>query len=220
MSCLVIRVGLDQAVGRLAQSELEDALVDAAELLDRKIAIIDVFRAADPVVAHEVAEPEDDLRHDVVRELNAAEDRRNGGIEKAAVVRRDAEVVVSTRDGAKNGGKTRPERRNASRERSAALQPRRNVEAQSRQAIGRVGSRLVGQKVAILRVEHEQQAIEQNEGALPHLIEVGGWEVDRPARVRLGQRIGKRREDLVDTVADRVLATFASQNLPSRKAKV
>ncbi len=90
MSRLVIGVGLERAVGRFAQPILEDAFIDAAELLDREIAVIDVFRAAGSVVAQEVAEPEDHLRHCIVGKLDAIEDRRDGGIEKAAVVWRDA----------------------------------------------------------------------------------------------------------------------------------
>jgi hypothetical protein len=56
MSGLVIGVALDRALGRFAQAKLEDALVDAAQLLDREVAVVAVFRAADVIVFRKMAD--------------------------------------------------------------------------------------------------------------------------------------------------------------------
>ena len=74
----------------------------------------------------------------------------------------------------------------------------RDFGAQLRQRIVGVGTPLVGQKVAILGVEDEEQSIEQYERALAYLLQRS--RIKRSVRLFVGgrERLAKRWEYLIE----------------------
>ena len=158
----------DFAVFAAHRFALEQALVDRAELLDGHVAVVDVAAAA---VAPGVAEVVDDGRQHLVRQSTAFQQRCGSGREEAAVVGRQADrrvapvdlaaeradvVVVFGREGGEGvaGGHALGD----------------IVAHRLAQAVVVVAAVVDRQQVAVLGVEQEEQAVEEDQGGLPHVL--------------------------------------------------
>ena len=98
---LVVGVDLHAAAGVGAQSEVQNALIDAAKLLYREVAIVDVFRTTARAIVRFVAQSENRVRDDASGKLRALEDRRRCALEQTAIVGRYAQRIVAIGDRAK-----------------------------------------------------------------------------------------------------------------------
>ena len=160
--------------------ELEKPLVDGAEMLDGEIAEIDEAPGGAVALAGEVVEQ---LAHRRVGWPRAHQQRRGGGREQAAVVRRQAQRGVARVDGPAECGEIIPPPGERGRERARLVARLRRLDAEAPQRVSRIARVAHRQEVAILGVKNEQQAIEQNQRGVPRL--------GPPARIRgLGLRVG------------------------------
>ncbi|WP_428491998.1 hypothetical protein [Rhodopila sp.] len=110
MALVIVAVDHNRAVVPEPQAEFQNALVNGAELLDREVAVVDVFRLAFGLY---MGKREHDPCDDVIGQFDAFQNRRGVGLEQAAVVGRDAEAVVAMSDRGEDATQPRPVDRHA-----------------------------------------------------------------------------------------------------------
>ena len=175
---------------------LQQAFVDGAQLADAEIAVVDVLAA--PVRRPFEGERVDDVGHDRIAQPDAAEQRRAGAVEQAAVVGRQADGGVAGVDGAAEIVDGRPVTGGALGEDVALVLAPPDVAAHLRaQGVIVVARVADGQQVAVLGVEDEEEAVEQDERGLAHL---------RQRRVRRGggDGAGELREDPLEDLGGEI----------------
>ena len=186
----------DDAFAFRRQRALQQAFVDGAQLADAEIAVVDVFAASvrRPFEGKRV----DDVGHDRIAQPDAAEQRRAGAVEQAAVVGRQADGGVAGVDGPAEIVDRRPVAGGALGEDVALVLAPPDVAAhllaQGVIVVARVAD---GQQVAVLGVEDEEQAVEQDQRGLAHL---------RQRRVRRGggDGAGELREDPLEDLGGEI----------------
>ena len=194
----------DAAVLGALQAVFQDLLVDGAQLLHGEVAVVDVARRPAGLVA--MGKAEHDIGHDRIVQARPLQQRCRTGIEQPAIVGRDAQIVVTIRDGAEDRLEPGPEGRGRGRERPPGRHALGDVLPDPGQAVVRVVADLIGQQVAIFGEEHEQDAVEQDQRRLAQL-----GQIVRPAcpvghGIGLGQAIGQLGEHLVEHLVGQVVS--------------
>lgn len=86
---------------------LQGSLVDRTELLNREVAVVDVFRRP-AVFGIDVRQAQHDVRDDGIRKLHTRQQRRRRRIEQTAIVGGNAKAVVALPDRLEYAVKARP----------------------------------------------------------------------------------------------------------------
>ena len=167
-----VAVGADDdlAVGGANRFPLEQALVDGAKLLDGHVAVVDVATAG---FAFGMAEVVDDRGKHGVGEAYLLEHGRGLLGEEAAVVGRQADGGVAFVDLAAEGGDVVVVMAGEAGKRVAGGDAFVDVVANGfTQAVVVVAAVVDGQQVAVLGVEEEEQAVEEDEGGLADVVQL------------------------------------------------
>ena len=168
-----VAVGADDDVagGVAGRFALEQALVDGAKLLDGHVAVVDEAAAG---AALGVAEVVDDRGEDGVGQADALEQGRGLLGEKAAVVGRQADGGVALVDLAAECSDLVVVAACEVGEGVAVFGALGDVVAHGlAQAVVVVAAVVDGQQVAVLGVEEEEEAVEEDERGLAHVFQFG-----------------------------------------------
>jgi len=186
------------------QAVVEQALVDAAQVRDRQVAVVDP--AAQQVLGA-ARQRVDDRRHHRVGHAGALQQGRAGALEQAAVVGRHADRVVALVDQQKHALQVAPDVVEPGGVDLAGVDAVAHPLAQRAHAVGRVARVAGRQQQAVFGVEQEQKPVQQDQRGFAHLVQVVGGvvlagvtAVARRLLARLqiapGQRIRQLRKDL------------------------
>ena len=168
---------------------LQQALVDGAKLLHGQAAVVDVAAFAGRGLLE--AKRIDQLRENRIGQLNPVQQRCACWVEQAAVVGRQAEGGVALVNDAGQVLQGLVVAGGGLRKGLAGLLAAAHLFAHALpEADVGVGVVAHGQQVAVFGVEDEQQAVEQHQGGLPHLLKLS------PGR-RLGDGLGQVGENLL-----------------------
>lgn len=198
----------------------QDALVDAAEMPHRQVAIVDIGGIAPGRPILLVGQAEDDVGHDRVGQLHTFQNRRGVGREEAAVVGRNAQLVVTLGDGAEDSREARPDGGHGRGLWMTGGALGGDLHAQRLQGEIRVRRGGGWQQVAVLGVEHEQQPVEQHENAMLHRIEIDGAWIGGALGIGLDHRVGQRGKDVVEHDVRQVAGDLPHPILPLRQGQL
>ena len=161
----------DLAAGGADRFALEQALVDGAKLLDAHVAVVD--KAAAAGIALGVAEVVDDRGQHGVGEAHVFEQGRGLLREQTAVVGRQTDGRVALVDLAAEGGDVVVIAAGEVRKSIAGGHPLGDIVAyQFAQAVVIVAAVVDRQQVAVLGVEEEEEAVEEDERGLADIVQL------------------------------------------------
>ena len=172
------------------QRVFEQALVNAAQVRDGQVAVVDpaardFFGAARQRV--------DDGRHHLVGHVGALQQGRAAAVEQAAVVGGHADGVVALVDQQENALQLQPDMTERARKRRPRVHPVAHVLADAAHAVFGVALVAHGQQVAVFGVEQKQQAVQQDQRGFAHFIQVGRREL-RPRELAVADGVGLRMQ--------------------------
>ena len=176
-----VRPHRDPAAAVADHLVFEEPLVDRAELLNAQAPVVDVlFSLRDALERKRIDHP----GHGRIGDADIRQHPRTRRIEQATVVRRQSDRGIAEIDRDEQVAQPAPVTRGGVREDVAPIHAVSDLDTHLPQAVIVVSGLPDRQKIAVLGIEDEEQAIEQDQRPVPHLAQV---------RVRSGLDDGARK---------------------------
>ena len=195
------------------QAVFQQAFVDAAQVADRQVAVVD------PAAQHFIGAARqrvDDGRQHGIRHGGALQQLRPAAVEQAAVVGRHADGIGTVIDEQKGAAQRKPDVWHPRSEGLAGIDAVAHLFAQVPHAVRAVAGVVHRQQPPVFGVEQKQQPVKQDQRGLAHLVQVGcGVALARELavadllflclQVACGQGLGQGREDVFEDPPAQVL---------------